>query len=136
QGLGIGGRRGADESAWFVADKDLGRNVLTVVKGHDDPRLHAQTLEVDAMHWIGNRSPVSGLRVAAKIRYRMADAPCRLDCINDDCWRAGFDAPQWAPAPGQYLVVYAGEVCLGGGVITKGSETTFPSRLVDMYAGA
>ena len=136
QGLGIGGRRGADESAWFVAGKDLGRNVLTVVQGHDDPRLHAQTLEVDAMHWIGNRSPVSGLRVAAKIRYRMADAPCRLDCINDDCWRAGFDAPQWAPAPGQYLVVYAGEVCLGGGVITKGSETTFPSRLVDMYAGA
>src|SRR5947199_356646 len=59
QGLGIGGRRGAGESAWFVAGKDLARNVLTVVQGHDDPRLQAQTLEVDAMHWIGNRPPVS-----------------------------------------------------------------------------
>ena len=135
QGLGIGGRRGAGESAWFVAGKDLARNVLTVVQGHDDPRLQAQALEVDAMHWIGNCSPVSGSRLAAKIRYRMADAPCRLDRLDDDCWRAGFDVPQWAPAPGQYLVVYAGEVCLGGGVITIGSETTFRSRLGDIYAG-
>ena len=134
QGLGIGGKRGTDESAWFVAGKDLARNVLTVVQGHDDPRLHAQTLEVDAMHWIGNRPPVSGSRLAAKIRYRMADALCRLDRIDDDCWRAGFDAPQWAPASGQYLVVYDGDVCLGGGVITAtatadapplGSESTF-----------
>ncbi|HEV8255563.1 MAG TPA: tRNA 2-thiouridine(34) synthase MnmA [Casimicrobiaceae bacterium] len=118
QGLGIGGRRGADESAWFVAGKDLARNVLTVVQGRDDPRLYAQTLEVDAMHWIANRSPVSGSRLAAKTRYRMADAPCRLDRVDSGRWRAGFDAPQWAPTPGQYLVVYDGDACLGGGAIS------------------
>jgi len=118
QGLGIGGRRGADESAWFVAAKDLARNVLTVVQGRDDPRLYAQTIEVDAMHWIANRSPVSGSRLAAKTRYRMADAPCRLDRVDSGRWRAGFDAPQWAPTPGQYLVLYDGDVCLGGGTIS------------------
>ena len=118
QGLGIGGRRGADESAWFVAGKDLARNALTVVQGRDDPRLYAQTLEVDAMHWIANRSAVSGSRLAAKTRYRMADAPCRLDRVDSGRWRAAFDAPQWAPTPGQYLVLYDGDVCLGGGAIS------------------
>jgi tRNA-specific 2-thiouridylase len=118
QGLGIGGRRGADESAWFVAGKDLARNVLTVVQGRDDPSLYAQALEVDAMHWIANRSPLSGSRLAAKTRYRMADAPCRLDRVDSGRWRAGFDAPQWAPTPGQYLVLYDGDVCLGGGAIS------------------
>jgi tRNA-specific 2-thiouridylase len=118
QGLGIGGRRGADASAWFVAGKDLARNVLTVVQGRDDPRLYALTLEVDAMRWIANRSPVSGSRLAAKTRYRMPDAPCRLERLDNDRWRAGFDAPQWAPTPGQYLVVYDGDVCLGGGAIS------------------
>jgi tRNA-uridine 2-sulfurtransferase len=118
QGLGIGGRRGAGDSAWFVAGKDLARNVLTVVQGRDDPRLYAQALEVDAMHWIGKRSPVSGSRLAAKTRYRMPDAPCRLDRLDNGRWRAGFDAPHWAPTPGQYLVVYDGDVCLGGGAIS------------------
>ena len=123
QGLGIGGRRGADDSAWFVAGKDLARNALTVVQGRDDPRLYAQTLEVDAMHWIANRSPVSGSRLAAKTRYRMADAPCRLDRVNSGRWRAGFDVPQWAPTPGQYLVLYDGDVCLGGGAISATATT-------------
>ena len=123
QGLGIGGRRGADESAWFVAAKDLARNVLTVVQGRDDPRLYAQTIEVDAMHWIANRSPVSGSRLAAKTRYRMADAPCRLGRVDSGRWRAGFDAPQWAPTPGQYLVLYDGDVCLGGGAISATATT-------------
>jgi tRNA-specific 2-thiouridylase len=118
QGLGIGGKRGKDESAWFVASKDLARNVLIVVQGRDDPRLYAQTLEVGAMHWIGNRSPASGSRLAAKTRYRMADAPCRLHRLDNRRWRAVFDAPNWAPTPGQYLVVYDGDECLGGGAIS------------------
>jgi tRNA-specific 2-thiouridylase len=118
QGLGIGGKRGADAAAWFVAGKDAARNVLKVVQGHDDPRLHARSIAVEDMHWIASRAPASGTRLGAKIRYRMADAPCRLDRLNDGSWRASFDTPQWAPAPGQYLVVYEGEVCLGGGVIS------------------
>ncbi|HEX5864286.1 MAG TPA: tRNA 2-thiouridine(34) synthase MnmA, partial [Casimicrobiaceae bacterium] len=123
QGLGIGGTRGADESAWFVAGKDLARNALTVVQGRDHARLHAQTLEIDAMHWIASRAPVSGSRLAAKNRYRMPEAPCRLDRLDNGRWRAGFDAPQWAPTPGQFLVVYDGDVCLGGGAISAAATT-------------
>jgi tRNA-specific 2-thiouridylase len=117
QGLGIGGTRGAKATAWFVAGKDATRNALVVVQGHDDPHLYAQTLEVGAMHWIAGECPGPGIPLAAKTRYRMADAPCRLEPLAGDRWRATFETAQWAPTPGQYLVVYAGERCLGGGVI-------------------
>jgi tRNA-specific 2-thiouridylase len=117
QGLGIGGTRGGNARGWFVAGKHAARNALIVVQGRDDPRLYAHTLEVGALHWIGSRPPPSGVRLAAKTRYRMASAACRLDALADGRWRARFDAPQWAPTPGQYLVVYDGDRCLGGGVI-------------------
>ncbi len=117
QGLGIGGTRGAMASAWFVAGKDAARNALIVVQGHDHPRLYARTLEVGAMHWIAGRCPDPGSPLAAKTRYRMADAPCRLQPLAGGRWRATFATAQWAPTPGQYLVAYAGERCLGGGVI-------------------
>jgi tRNA-specific 2-thiouridylase len=118
QGLGLGGTRGGLEAPWFVADKDRARNALVVVQGHDHPRLHANALEAIDMHWIGGRAPESGTRLAAKTRYRMADAPCRVLALGGGRWRAEFDVPQWAPTPGQYLVLYEAEVCLGGGVIT------------------
>jgi tRNA-specific 2-thiouridylase len=126
QGLGIGGTRGRGEAPWFVAAKDAGRNVLVVVQGHDDPRLYARALEVADMHWIAGDAPQSSRRLAAKTRYRMVDAACRLFALGEDRWRAEFDAPQWAPTPGQYLVLYDGEVCLGGGVITAAAPVTAP----------
>ena len=118
QGLGLGGTRGGREAPWFVADKDHARNALVVVQGRDDPRLHARAVEAIDLHWIGGRAPESATRLAAKTRYRMADAPCGVFALDGGRWRAEFDAPQWAPTPGQYLVLYDGEVCLGGGVIT------------------
>jgi tRNA-uridine 2-sulfurtransferase len=117
QGLGIGGTRGADAGAWFVAGKDAARNALIVVQGHNHPRLYAQTLEVGAMHWIAGLPPHAGSRLSAKTRYRMADAPCRVERIDEERWSASFEAAQWAPTPGQYLVAYDGDRCLGGGVI-------------------
>jgi tRNA-specific 2-thiouridylase len=119
QGLGVGGTSGAGEAPWFVAGKNAARNALIVVQGREDPRLYARTLEVADMHWIGGAAPPSGSRLGAKARYRMADAPCRLHALGDR-WRAEFETPQWAPTPGQYLVLYDGDVCLGGGVITTG----------------
>jgi len=116
QGLGIGGTRGG-EAPWFVAAKDVARNALVVVQGHDNPRLYARALEVTDMHWIAGDPPRPGLRLAAKTRYRMADAGCSLAAMDGGRWRAEFDEPQWAPTPGQYLVLYDGDVCLGGGVI-------------------
>ena len=122
QGIGVGGMRDARGAPWFVAGKDLARNALIVVQGHDDPRLYADTVETGAMHWIAGVPPERS-RVAAKLRYRMPDAPCRLEPLGPERWRVCFDEPQWAPTPGQYLVVYDGDTCLGGGVIEASHRT-------------
>jgi tRNA-specific 2-thiouridylase len=121
QGLGIGGRRDGDARAWYVAAKDFGRNALVVVQGRDHPALYRRELAASSMHWIagGAPAPATLARLAAKTRYRMADAPCRVTIDAHGDARAVFDAPQWAPTPGQYLVLYDGSVCLGGGVIER-----------------
>ena len=116
QGLGLGGARGGPETPWFVAAKDLARNALVVVQGHGHPMLHASSIDAIDPHWIAGDAPALPRRLAAKTRYRMADAACTVT-VRDNGLRADFDAPQFAPTPGQYLVLYDGEVCLGGAVI-------------------
>ena len=125
QGLGVGGTRDGSALPWFVAGKDLGRNALVVVQGHEHPLLYRQMIDAQELHWIAGAPPQAAapIAVAAKTRYRMADALCRVELAGDRC-RAVFDAPQWAPTPGQYLVLYNGDVCLGGGVIVSVSEST------------
>ncbi|AEG91269.1 tRNA 2-thiouridine(34) synthase MnmA [Ramlibacter tataouinensis] len=122
QGLGIGGvkdkgaRRGGGEHApWFVARKDIARNTLWVVQGHDHPWLLSSALEADDLSWIAGEPPAAG-RYGSKTRYRQADAPCVLE-HPDGRLRLAFPDPQWAVTPGQSAVLYDGEVCLGGGVI-------------------
>ena len=119
QGLGIGGARGAPEAPWFVAGKDPARNALVVVQGHDHPKLHATSVDAIGPHWIAGTPPILPARLAAKTRYRMADAACTVAGTADGL-RATFDAPQFAPTPGQYLVLYDGDTCLGGAVIASG----------------
>ena len=116
QGLGIGGTRQGTDEPWFVAAKDLSRNALVAVQGHDHPLLYRRDVEANDMHWISGQAPSMPLRCGAKTRYRMPDAACTLSRTETGCL-AEFDTPQWAPTPGQYLVVYDGDVCLGGGVI-------------------
>jgi tRNA-specific 2-thiouridylase len=117
KGLGIGGRRDAEpDTPWFVAGKDLEGNRLVVVQGHDHPLLLSDTLTAADLHWIGP-PPVAGERYGAKTRYRQADAACVVAAIDDDRLALRFDVPQWAVTPGQSVVVYDGDVCLGGGVI-------------------
>ena len=116
QGLGIGGTRDGTDEPWFVAGKDMARNALVVVQGHDHPLLYRSSVDAIEMHWIAGAPPALPARLGAKTRYRMPDAVCKLAAV-DEGWRATFDAPQWAPTPGQYLVLYDGDVCLGGGVI-------------------
>ncbi len=125
QGLGIGGvkergaaRGGAEHAPWYVAAKDLQRNVLQVVQGHDHPALQSRALLADDCSWVAGMSPAPG-RYAAKSRYRQADAPCTLAMPAEGGIRLDFDAPQWAVTPGQSAVLYDGEVCLGGGVIQR-----------------
>jgi len=119
QGLGVGGTKAGDAQPWFVAAKDAVRNALIVVQGHEHPLLRRSEVDAQDMHWIAGTPPAAPVlaRLGAKTRYRMADAACRLERLGEDSWRATFAAPQWAPTPGQYLVLYDGDVCLGGGVI-------------------
>jgi tRNA-specific 2-thiouridylase len=130
KGIGLGGlkergaARGASEHApWFVARKDVDRNTLYIVQGHDHPWLQADALVADDASWIAGVAPAPG-RCAAKTRYRQADAACRAAFVGADGSLAlRFDAPQWAVTPGQSAVLYNGEVCLGGAVIASASMT-------------
>ena len=116
QGLGIGGVRDGAQAPWFVAGKDTGRNALIAVQGHAHPLLYRRDVRAVDMHWIGGNAPALPARLTAKTRYRMPDAACLVRASADGIV-ASFDAPQWAPTPGQYLVLYDGERCLGGGAI-------------------
>ncbi|MEP7155118.1 MAG: tRNA 2-thiouridine(34) synthase MnmA [Betaproteobacteria bacterium] len=118
QGLGIGGTRDGDGEPWFVAEKRLDKNQLVVVQGHDHPLLLKNDLEAQDAAWVSGESPrPEQENYAAKTRYRQADAPCQLVAANDAAFELNFSDAQWAVTPGQSAVIYAGEVCLGGGVI-------------------
>jgi tRNA-specific 2-thiouridylase len=116
QGLGIGGRRGADGEPWYVAGKDVERNTLVVVQGHGHDRLLRRQLIAADASWIDGTPPPEGA-YGAKTRYRQADAACQLHCQGPGGFTLDFDDPQWAITPGQSAVLYRGEECLGGGVI-------------------
>jgi tRNA-specific 2-thiouridylase len=141
QGLGIGGvkekgaqRGSGDHSPWFVARKDVEKNTLWVVQGHDHPWLLSSALNADDASWVAGEAPSAG-SYGSKARYRQADAGCELSDGTNGADRANgvkgadgangakgafslrFGAPQWAVTPGQSAVLYDGERCLGGGVI-------------------
>jgi tRNA-specific 2-thiouridylase len=119
QGLGIGGVRagGGEHAPWYVAHKDLARNVLHVVQGHGHPWLQSGWLEAEDLSWVAGAPPAPG-PLAAKTRYRQADASCALS-LGPGVVHLEFATPQWAVTPGQSAVLYDGEVCLGGGVIAR-----------------
>jgi len=116
KGVGIGGLKGSEGGAWYVAGKDLEKNELVVVQGHDHPLLLRERLSAQDLAWVSGRAPDALAQYAAKTRYRQADADCRIDAAEDGL-DVEFAAPQWAVTPGQSVVLYRGEVCLGGGVI-------------------
>jgi tRNA-specific 2-thiouridylase len=114
KGIGLGG---AGEP-WYVAGKDRASNRLVVVQGHDHPLLLRRTLAAGEASWVAGEPPAAGTKHSAKTRYRQADAPCTLSKVLDSEIRVDFPTPQWAVTPGQSVVLYDAEVCLGGGVIT------------------
>jgi tRNA-specific 2-thiouridylase len=123
QGLGIGGQRhvgSASDAPWYVAGKDLSRNVLIVVQGQDHPALFSSRMTVEQLTWVTEAPAEARFRCAAKVRYRQADQDCTVTLISDASCTVEFDRPQRALTPGQYAVFYRGEECLGGGVITTG----------------
>jgi tRNA-specific 2-thiouridylase len=114
KGIGLGG---AGE-AWYVADKRIESNELVVVQGHDHPLLMKKSLSAADTAWVSGTAPDAPSAHTAKTRYRQAEAPCILSRVLDSEIRVDFSSPQWAVTPGQSVVLYDGEVCLGGGVIT------------------
>jgi tRNA-specific 2-thiouridylase len=118
EGLHIGGVKGAEEAPWYVAGKDASRNVLQVVQGHHHPALLQASLVACDLHWVEGEPPKPQRVYAAKTRYRMPDAPCTIEAFDEGRAHIRFAQPQWAVTPGQSLVLYDGEICLGGGVIT------------------
>jgi len=116
-GLGIGGTKGGDGAAWYVAAKDVEANTLIVVQGHDHPLLSRRALVAADLAWIGGAAPATNATFGGKTRYRQTDAACRITSAAPSACAIEFDEPQWAVTPGQSVVLYDGEVCLGGGVI-------------------
>lgn len=122
KGLNIGGRRDATGQPWYVAAKNIQQNTLTVVQGDQHPLLFSQTLTAEQLNWIAGESPPLPLRCVAKTRYRQADQPCVVEQGDDNTCAVHFDTPQRAVTPGQSVVFYHDDECLGGGIISRGSN--------------
>lgn len=121
-GLGIGGGSSKNDTGepWFVASKDVEKNLLYVVQGHDHPALHKRIVITETPSWISRHPPILPLYCSAKTRYRQTDQPCLLSAYSSTHTQVEFIRSQRAIAPGQSLVFYQGEACLGGGVIQQG----------------
>lgn len=117
QGLGIGGRRDSNGEPWYVVGKDLDANTLTVVQGLNHPALARRRLRATQLHWIAGAPPETPLSCQAKIRYRQPDQRCVLESLDRHGADVCFAEPQRAITPGQSVVFYLGDECLGGGVI-------------------
>jgi tRNA-uridine 2-sulfurtransferase len=122
-GLGIGGRRDAGPEPWYVAGKELARNALIVVQGHDHPLLFSRRLSGHSASWIAGEPPARAFRCTAKTRYRQPDQDCQVELQPDGQLEVCFDQPQRAVTPGQSVVFYLDEVCLGGAVIARTDAT-------------
>ncbi|EMB48287.1 tRNA-specific 2-thiouridylase MnmA [Vibrio mimicus] len=119
KGLHIGGMKESNEQPWYVADKDLKRNVLIAVQGADHPLLKSHGLVAAQLHWVDRTLITEPLRCSVKTRYRQSDIACTIIPLSDDRIKVMFDEQQVAVTPGQSAVFYQGEICLGGGIIEE-----------------
>ena len=131
QGLGIGGvkdlqtthdspsKKKEHHEPWFVAYKDMKRNTLWAVQGHDHPALLSDALSAQDLSWTcGQEMPdLRHADLTAKTRYRQVDALCQVESMSALELKLSFAQAQWAVTPGQSVVLYRGDECLGGGVI-------------------
>jgi tRNA-specific 2-thiouridylase len=126
KGIGIGGvkdkgaaRGSGEHTPWFVARKDMASNTLYVVQGHDHPWLLSHRISVDDLSFVSGTPPAVGTTdLSAKTRYRQADNACQALDSSEAALDLQFPEAQWAVTPGQSAVLYQGDICLGGGVIS------------------
>jgi tRNA-specific 2-thiouridylase len=112
-GLSIGG----PGEPWYVVQKDVVRNILYVVQGQDHPALFDTSLQASGVNWISGHKPELPLACHAKIRYRQAEQMCSIERFDSNSIAVRFAEPQRAITPGQSVVFYDNEICIGGGVI-------------------
>jgi len=115
-GLGIGGVRNRPDQPWFVAAKDHENNRLIAVQGNH-PWLYSRQLWATDASWVSGEAPPVPFRCKAKTRYRQADQDCIITAIDGDRLQVAFDEPQRAVTPGQSVVFYRDDECLGGAII-------------------
>ena len=120
KGLEIGGGFSNSPEPWFVADKVLESNKIVVVQG-DDALLYHNSLIADDIHWVDS-PPIESFSCSAKIRYRQASQICKVSLNDDQTIKVNFNESQRAITPGQSVVFYDDDVCLGGSVIKSKSN--------------
>jgi len=119
KGLRIGGLANAGEEPWYVVEKDLLRNVLIVGQGHNHPRLFSKGLIGNQLHLVNRKSLDAPVKCTVKTRYRQDDVPCHLSPMSDGEYLVMFDEAQSSVTPGQSVVFYQDNICLGGGIINS-----------------
>jgi len=119
KGLRIGGLANAGEEPWYVVEKDLLRNVLIVGQGHNHPRLFSKGLIGNQLHLVNRKSLDEPLKCTVKTRYRQDDVACYLSPMSDGEYLVMFDEAQSSVTPGQSVVFYQDNICLGGGIINS-----------------
>ena len=119
KGIGLGGSQDGNGDAWYVARKDINNNTLYVAQGHEHPWLLANKLEAMDASWVAGIAPASG-KYSAKTRYRQTDSACEIVPGKEGSlsFELRFPEAQWAVTPGQSAVLYDGDICLGGGIIS------------------
>jgi tRNA-specific 2-thiouridylase len=119
QGLKIGGLRNAPESPWYVVAKNMAENHLIVAQGHNHPLLFSNALIAEQVHWINGKPDQFPLQISAKTRYRQTDQACIIHPLSEHQYKIIFAEPQRAVTPGQSVVFYQEDICLGGGIIVN-----------------
>ena len=115
----VGGIKDSDESPWYVLDKNLDTNELIIGQGNNNPKLYTRLLFATDINWINESvKSIDELECHAKIRYRQNDQKCTIQKVDNE-YEVLFEVPQRAVAPGQSVVFYSGDECLGGGVIDR-----------------
>ena len=113
KGLGIGG----DGEPWYVAEKDIKRNIIYAVQGHDHEALMKSVVHAENLHWVAGSPPILPQNCRAKTRYRQEEQPCVISMIGPNFTRVEFHDSLWAVTPGQSVVFYQDDICIGGGII-------------------
>lgn len=119
QGLGIGGKQSGTEEAWYVVDKDIPHNILIVAQGKEHSMLYSQGLLCGPIHWLKSCENELPMTCFAKTRYRQQEQACVVSPINNNQHCVMFSSYQRAITPGQYIVFYEKNQCLGGAIIEK-----------------